>query len=118
MSKIISETPEKWIILKMPNGTGYKVFATWAAGYLDGDRWKLNSGIKSIELDGDYYLFEGFSGSWYKCHKSSYGIMTSHGLGVLNSIIDKAKLSGVEIEMIDKDNLNSVVRELKLNDLV
>lgn len=118
MNKIISETPDKWVILKMPNGTGYKVFATWAGGYLDGDRWKLNSGIKSVESEGDYYLFEGFSGSWYKCHKKGYGIMTSYGQGVLNSIIDKAKLSGVTIEVIDEDSLNSVLRDLKLNDLV
>ena len=118
MNKIISETPDKWVILKMPNGTGYKVFATWAGGYLDGDRWKLNSGIKSVESEGDYYLFEGFSGSWYKCHKKGYGIMTSYGQGVLNSIIDKAKLSGVTIEVIDEDNLNGVLRDLKLNDLL
>jgi len=89
----------------MPNNGDYKVFATWAGGYLDGDRWKLNSGIRSVKQDGDYYLFEGFSGSWYKCHKSSYGVMTLYGQGVLNSLIDKAKLNGVEIEVIDENEI-------------
>lgn len=87
MSKVISETPDKWVILKMPNGTGYKVFATWGGGYLDGDRWRLNSGIKSIESKGDYYLIKGLSGSCYKCHKKGYGIMSSYGHSVLNSEI-------------------------------
>lgn len=118
MSKVISETPDKWVILKMPNGTGYKVFTTWGGGYLDGDRWRLNSGIKSIESKGDYYLIKGLSGSCYKCHKKGYGIMSSYGHSVLNSLIDKAKLSGVTIEVIDEDNLNSVFRELNLNGFI
>lgn len=44
MENNISETPDKWVILKLPNDY-YKVFGTWAGGYLDGDRWKLNSGM-------------------------------------------------------------------------
>jgi hypothetical protein len=84
----ISETPERWVILKLPNDY-YKVFATWAGGYLDGDSWKLNSGIKEVEQDDDYYYFVGFSGSCYKCHKKTYGTATSYGLGILNRILEQ-----------------------------
>lgn len=37
MKRNISETPERWVILKLPNNY-YKVFGTWAGGYLDGNR--------------------------------------------------------------------------------
>lgn len=88
MKRNISETPERWVILKLPNSC-YKVFGTWSGGYLDGDRWKLNSGIEKAEQNDDYYYFIGFSKSCYKCHKKRYGIATSYGLGVLNKIIEQ-----------------------------
>lgn len=88
MKRNISETPERWVILKLPNNC-YKVFATWSGGYLDGDRWKLNSGIEKVEQDDNYYYFIGFSKSCYKCYKKRYGIATSYGLGVLNKIIEQ-----------------------------
>ena len=84
----ISETPERWVIVKLPNNY-YKVFGTWAGGYLDGDRWKLNSGISKVEQDENFYYFIGFSGSCYKCHKKAYGIATSYGLDVLNKRIEQ-----------------------------
>jgi hypothetical protein len=88
MERKISEIPERWVILKLPNNN-YKVFGTWAGGYLDGDRWRLNSGIEKVEQDGDFYYFIGFSGSCYKCHKKRYGTSTFYGLGVLNKIIEQ-----------------------------
>ena len=68
--------PDRFVILKL-NHEGnivYKVFAGWSGGYLDSASWKINSGITKVELDGDYYLFQGYSGSTYKCHKNSYGM--------------------------------------------
>jgi hypothetical protein len=88
MDRNISETPERWVIVKLPNNY-YKVFATWAGGYLDGDRWQLNSGISKVEQDENFYYFIGFSGSCYKCHKKAYGIATSYGLDVLNKRIEQ-----------------------------
>jgi len=87
----ISETPEMWVILKIETAgeINYKVFGTWAGGYLGSDRWKTNSGIISIKQDADYYYFIGFSGSCYKCHKKTYGTITSFGRAVLNEILEK-----------------------------
>jgi len=97
----LSETPERWVILKLPNNY-YKVFATWAGGYLDGDNYKLNSGINKVEQDENFYYFFGFSGSCYKCHKKEYGTATSFGLGVLNKMIEQ---SNGQIELMeDMDN--------------
>ena len=68
-------TPDKWVVLKFKGGDEhYRVLAGWSGGYLDGDSWRLNSGITKVEADGDYYLFHGHSGSVYRCHKDSYGL--------------------------------------------
>ena len=67
--------PDRWVMLKFANGgqTTYKILAGWGGSYMHGQSWKLNSGITKIEQDGDYYLFSGYSGSVYKCHKNAYG---------------------------------------------
>lgn len=90
MKLTISETPQKWVILKLITGD-YKIFATWAGGYLDGDGYRTNSGIVKVEQDDDYYYFIGYSGSCYKCHKKGYGVATSYGSDVLNSILEMSK---------------------------
>ena len=106
MERNISEITERWVILKLPNNN-YKVFGTWAGGYLDGDRWKLNSGISEVEQDENFYYFIGFSGSCYKCHKKGYGTATSYGLGILNKIIEQGN-GHVEL-MNDVDDWVNVV---------
>ena len=88
----ISEIPDRWVIVKLPNSY-YKVFGTWTGGYLDGDRWKINSGIKKVEQDEDFYYFTGFSGSCYKCHKKAYGVASSWCSGILNNIMEKGKIT-------------------------
>lgn len=80
------ETPNNFVILQINNDL-HKVFATWKKD----DRWKLNSGIKKIKQDKDYYYFEGYSGSVYKCSKSSYGNLTFYGSLVLKDLIEKAQ---------------------------
>ena len=86
----VTETPHKWIILKLPENE-YKVYGTWKGGYLDGDSYKLNSGIAKVESDEDYYYFFGYSGSCYKCYKKGYGVASSYGSGVLEKILDMGK---------------------------
>jgi hypothetical protein len=108
----ISETPERWVIVKIPyeDDYVYKVYGTWAGDYLDGDRWKLNSGIAKVDKDEDYYYFYGYSGSCYKCHKKGYGYATSYGAVQLEDLIKKAELGGVDIEVMDeKTNWNTLL---------
>lgn len=70
------EKPDRWVILKINNKseTFHKVLAGWSGSYLEGQYWRINSGIKRVEEEGDHYLFHGFSGSIYKCRKSGYGL--------------------------------------------
>lgn len=71
-------TPDRWVILKLNNEgkAFYKVLAGWSGSYLEGQSWRINSGITKVESKDNYYLFHGYSGSIYKCYKSSYGMNT------------------------------------------
>lgn len=97
--------PDKWQIVKIFGKyipLTYKVFACWYGGYLNGDSWKMNSGISKVTEEEDYYLFEGFSGSVYKCHKKLYGT-NMYGHGILQGFIEQAKEKNVTIERLPED---------------
>ena len=47
----MENTPDNWVVVKVGKNL-YKVLAGWSGGYLDGDRWKLNSGISEVKDDG------------------------------------------------------------------
>jgi len=67
--------PDNWVIIKIKSSDPhYRVLAGWSGGYLDGDSWRMNSGVTRVDFDGDYYWFFGSSGSCYRCHKHSYGL--------------------------------------------
>lgn len=92
--------PDRWVVLKLP--AGYKVLAGWSGGYLDGDSWRLNSGIKDVGVEAEHYLFYGYSGSIYRCHRDSYGF-NSASLGMYNTIKEHADRTGVICEMMPED---------------
>jgi hypothetical protein len=97
--------PDKWVMLKFSSGgtNTYKVFAGWAGSYLHGQSWKLNSGVTKIEENGDYYLFHGYSGSVYKCHKKAYG-WTSYMMQVFNSFEEQIKESvGSRMDLLPEE---------------
>jgi hypothetical protein len=76
--------PDKWCIVKIVgNSTHYRVFGSWSGGYLDGDSWRMNSGITRVGEDDNFYYVYGASGSCYNCHKESYGA-NGYGYAVLS----------------------------------
>ena len=94
--------PDKWVILKVKGKeeTLYKVFACWYGGYGGSDSWQINSGIKLVKEEEEYWLFEGYSGSIYKCRKGSYGL-SNYGAMVLLNMIRKAKQQDMDIQMLE-----------------
>lgn len=93
--------PDRWLVLKIElNGEiVYKVFGTWHGGYLDGDSWRANSGIKEVSVDGNFILFHGESGSIYRCHKDTYGASAwSHS--VLRRLIEN---TDSPVTILDED---------------
>lgn len=73
--------PDSWVVIKITHEdqTFYKVLGGWGGGYLDGDSWRLNSGIEKCEYDvaNDKWCFYGSSGSVYAVNPESYGLRLS-----------------------------------------
>jgi len=83
--------PDGWEVVKI-TGTDphYRIFGSWRGGFADGDSWRMNSGVVSVEEDDDFYHFKGHSGSVYTCHKQSYGRLGLYNTGVLESYCDRS----------------------------
>jgi len=82
---MMSFIPTSWAILKIDSDDPhYRIFGSIVGGYLNGDSWKVNSGIVSVTEDDNYYYFNGHSGSVYQCHKKAYGSFTSYPQSVLS----------------------------------
>ena len=111
MSQNIKQ-PNSWVILeiKQDNDTPiYKILASWYGGYLGGDEWKLNSGIKEVKRSEEFVDFIGHSGSIYRCHRNCErfsGIMSSVYSGFRNAISEdgtiNASIEPILLEEFDK----------------
>ena len=74
---MFADRPDNWVVLEIMTSVddtnpAYKVLAGWSGGYLDGDNWKLNSGIVKVRELADSWVFIGNSGSEYVCDKEQY----------------------------------------------
>lgn len=99
--------PDGWVIMEQEQSDGkkeYFVFGSWSGGYLYGDSWRANSGIKSVEKDGDDYLFHGYSGSVYRCSAHSEGRISAYNAGVMNHLAESSNATIVNYDDI-KDSL-------------
>jgi hypothetical protein len=104
--KIMANTysPDRWVIV----GTGetFKVFGNWSGGYLDGDSWRLSSGLEKIEQDPedeDYLLMHNCSGSIYRCRKQAEG-MTGYGASIFGSWTQYDYDGKLKLSTIDEFN--------------
>ena len=104
--------PDSWVELKINHEgqTLYKVLGGCSGGYLDGDSWRMNSGIVSVETFGDLYGFYGFtfgdlygfyglSGSVYWCRQGAYGL-TMATSGIYNKLKERV---GDAVELMPED---------------
>ena len=82
--------PDKWVLLKLsyndPEEDHYRIFCSWAGGYLTGDSWRINSGITKVDKTDDYYDIHSNTGSVYRCLKDYYGTRL-YGESVLDQMI-------------------------------
>lgn len=103
--------PDKWVIIKFKDKekSWYKVLGSWSGGYLDGDSWRMSSGLNKIAEQGEYYLMHNDSGSVYKCHKNMEGMhMTASG--ILETAKKQGKKADVEISVINVVQFNNEVK--------
>ena len=89
--------PDCWVVIKITNNDEvlYKVLAGWGGGYLNGDSWRLNSGINLV-FDHDREIH--FHGSTYICHKEAYGLRMSTA-----GIFKQMQMSDVAVELMPED---------------
>ena len=111
-------TPDRWAIIKVTHSKSdspiYKVLGSWYGGYLDGDSWRINSGISNIIEAEDHFIFEGYSGSTYKCYKSSYGT-SSLAAGIYENYKKQLEAQeGCFFEMLSEEEAKALkIEELK-----
>lgn len=66
-------TPDAWVLIKTPDCV--KVLAGWKGGYLNGDEWRLSSGVTKIEDIDNVWKITNHSGSIYYCVKRLSGVI-------------------------------------------
>jgi hypothetical protein len=111
--------PDKWSIIKIKHSDEeiyYKVYGNWSGGYLDGDSWRLSSGLEKITDDGDFHLMHNYSGSIYRCHKKMEG-MNGFGAGVFSGLTEQAKKVNVEFTVISLEDYLKETGEEKVSQL-
>lgn len=100
-------TPDVWVVLEFDapelEQPVRKVFAGWYGGFAGSNSWKLNSGITEVRKTEDWYEFDGYSGSTYRCHANNYH-MSSLMQGVLSKWLKQADERGdVQIRILTLD---------------
>ena len=92
--------PDAWKLLKMPDGH-VRICAGWSGGYLDGDRWRLSSGIKEVQEKEDCYIFHMHSGSSYRGHEDDETVrMANAGIYEMNKEAGAVDISVDELRNI------------------
>ena len=78
MTNTIIHTPDAWVLIHTTGGI-VRICAGWSGGYLDGDYWRISSGVEDMQEEGDWYLFPQHSGSVYRCHKNAETLRMCNG---------------------------------------
>ena len=110
--------PESWVIIKIINDKTdaedlkvlYKVFGSWRGGYVNGDNWRLNSGITKKEEQENCYIFYGASGSAYYCYKTGEGRpMGSYNTSVLGQLMNQLNSKdGITAMVVKAEEMDNV----------
>jgi len=93
-------TCDNWVVIKMKGDEPhYRLLVGISGGYLDGDSWRMNSGITKVVEDAEFFYFSGYSGSRYRCCKESCMLRTN----TANIWTRLQKLHGDKVERMPED---------------
>jgi hypothetical protein len=105
-------TPDGYAILKIQaygsDDVVLKVFGSWSGGYLDGDSWRLNSGIIDVKEDGNTYLVTGYSGSQYVLSKHT-NYIRPYNEAILQDMLAELRSYGHKVELITIKDVIAIV---------
>ena len=98
-------TPDVWVVLEFNTPqletSTRKVFAGWYGGFAGSNSWKLNSGITVTRKVEDWFEFDGYSGSTYRCHNNNYH-MSSLMHGVLSNWLNQYVDTKIRVLTLDE----------------
>jgi len=88
---------DKWVVVKF-NIDDTTIYRLLVGIY---GSWRLNSGIVSVDRDGDDLIFNGVTGSKYVCNKHGYGLSMTNckGWTLLFSCADH----NIDVEKMPED---------------
>lgn len=100
--------PDSFMVVKLKwndesKAEEYRVVGGWSGGYLDGDMWRINSGITEVEEKDGNLVFRGASGSEYIVIEESEGMSISMAGAI--ALLDRSPL---EYEAVDLDEVKEV----------
>lgn len=105
-------TPDGYAILKIQtygsDDVVLKVFGSWSGGYLDGDSWRLNSGIIDVKEDESSYLVTGYSGSQYVLSKY-VNYIQPYNEAVLQDMLAELRSYGHKAELITIEDVIAII---------
>lgn len=101
-------TPDAWVVIDIttPTDSVRKVLAGWFGGYLDGDSWKLSSGVTAVNEFPDRYEFINESGSIYVCYKTIQRLT-----GLTGSMLDSWRRKAAEANENSTDHITIAIVE-------
>lgn len=106
-------TPDAWVIVRIEHDGKivHRLLAGWVGGYVDGDRWRMSSGITDIYDEETHYLVKNQSGSKYRCDKASQRL-TGMMQNVFWSYEQDYKGLGATIEVVDLIEVDQIKTQL------
>jgi len=94
--------PDLWVVVEIKQegkDPWRRILGSWYGGYLNGDSWRLSSGITRVVEHDRYYQVHNESGSIYTCMKGAEG-MSGLANGVLNTWtkkMDESKTGSIAV---------------------
>lgn len=81
--------PDRWVIvdIEYEGQKVVKILSGWSGGYLDGDSWRISSGITKVEENDDAFFVTNETGSTYYLRKTAVGLNIMSG-GILNTLTE------------------------------
>ena len=101
--------PDNWVLVEFikDNIATRKVLAGWHGGYLNGDEWRLSSGVTKIVETETGYEIHNESGSIYYCNKNTMRLSTVTGSMLENWIAEAEKHKDLNISI-------SVIKDIEI----
>lgn len=97
--------PDNWVVIKFKgDDPHYRILGGWSGGYLDGDSWRMNSGITAVDELENVFMFKGATGSVYTCRKEQYCLRMNNAY--IWSKLQEIHGDNVEMMPEDTDWLN------------